>query len=92
MRRIFKMERLNQIQQKFGVDINDFKNPRSAQQSLDIAQSLNFSPETIAGLRQGLSQDKLQAGFDPIYKSQLQAASSPSRALTPTKFMDAFEL
>lgn len=92
MRRIFKMERLNQIQEKFGVRIDDFRDVRSARRELDLAQSLNFSPETLAGLRQGLSQDELQAGFDPIYKSQLQAASSPNRALTPTQFMDAFEL
>jgi len=92
MRRIFKMERLNQIQQKFGVKIDDFRDVRSAQSQLDIAQSLGFSENTIAGLRRGLSQDELQADFDPIYKSQLQAASFPNRALTPTQFMDAFEL
>ena len=92
MRRIFKMERLNQIQQKFGVKIDDFRDVRSAESQLGIAQSLGFSESTIAGLRRGLSQDELQADFDPIYKSQLQAASFPNRALTPTQFMDAFEL
>jgi hypothetical protein len=39
----------------------------------------------------GLTLD-LTGQPDPLYKSQLQAASFPNQALTPTQFMDAFEL
>jgi hypothetical protein len=168
MRRIFKMERLNQIQQKFGVNIGALRSGQIAKAK--EATTTSSQPTIIsilennAGSRanaQGLAKwiddlpegavfsrdrwyreaeniDRQMIGYDsrnlttalfdlreaglvdfdditkvtkgkpkpqskgltldltgqpdPLYKSQLQAASFPNQALTPTQFMDAFEL
>lgn len=173
MRRIFKMERLNQIQQKFGVKINAFRAGQVAATRIaagqapktptfrsllqgeggfpteadglakwieDLPEGSVFSREQWYNQAQNIDRSMLgsdsrnltnilfsmrEAGLvdfedvrritklkpgekqkpktekivldadaqpDPLYKSQLQAASFPNRALTPTQFMDAFEL
>lgn len=170
MRRIFKMERLNQIQRKFGVNIDALRSSKIAKTQtttqLSSQPTIRSVIEADSGLKteaEGLAKwiddlpdgtvfnreqwykqadnidremlgtdsrnltfvlrDLRDAGFieyddirfitkvssspkeksaglklnldaevDPLYTSQLQAASFPDRALTPTQFMDAFEL
>ena len=170
MRRVFKMERLNQIQQKFGVKIDALRSGQIATTRATTQPSDQLTIRSVieadAGLKteaEGLAKwiedlpdgtvfnreqwykqadnidremlgtdsrnltfvlrDLRDAGFieyddirfitkvgstpkqkstklelnldakvDPLYTSQLQAASFPNRALTPTQFMDAFEL
>lgn len=78
MRRIFKMERLNQIQQKFGVDIDAYKAGPRADEAL-----MRSSEPVFLGQRTG------EMSTDPILltRNYEKAATDP---LTPTEFMDAF--
>jgi len=59
MRRIFKMERLNQIQRKFGVNINDYKKVKqrrlAEERSFAVTPTGELAVDPI-GLQRGLSE------------------------------------
>jgi len=59
MRRIFKMERLNQIQRKFGVNINDYKKVKqrrlAEERSFAVTSTGELAVDPI-GLQRGLSE------------------------------------
>lgn len=59
MRRIFKMERLNQIQRKFGVNIDDYKKVKqrrlAEERSLAVTSTGELAVDPI-GLQRGLSE------------------------------------
>lgn len=98
MRRIFKMERLNQIQQKFGVDLGELRNFRSAKSQFELAEyiatglGIRRSPEEIASYKAAIREQQEAAQSDRLLRSQIRASENPQVALTPDQFMDAFEL
>ena len=59
MRRIFKMERLNQIQRKFGVNIDDYKKVKqrrlAEERSFAVTPTGELAVDPI-GLQRGLSE------------------------------------
>jgi hypothetical protein len=98
MRRIFKMERLNQIQQKFGVDLGELRNFRSVKSQFELAQYISTglgrrqSPEEIASYKAAIQEQQEAAQSDRLLRSQMRASENPQVALTPEQFMDALEL
>ena len=98
MRRIFKMERLNQIQQKFGVDLGELRNFRSAKSQSELAEyiatglGIRRSPEEIASYKAAIQEQQEAVQSDRLLRSQIRASENPQVALTPDQFMDAFEL
>jgi len=80
MRRIFKMQRLAEIQRKFGVRIDDYKQGPRKDEAL-----MRSSVPVFLGQRTG------EMATDPILltRNYQKAATDP---LTPDEFMDAFEL
>jgi hypothetical protein len=98
MRRIFKMERLNQIQQKFGVNIGLLRDFRSEKANFELAEyiatglGIRRSPEEIAYYKALIREQQEAAQSDRLLRSQIRASENPQVALTPDQFMDAFEL